>query len=394
MSLISLLMCRQLDSSPEHPSTPLQSRTNLPHAFPSQRSQPTPHFSDENFNAPTSSPSSFILPSPSQRPQKFGEEALPRYLEDDAWAGENGDFVQGSSKQSAQREVQRQASTHSSSPSPDPLLLFTPPRPTSVSSGAEHFAVSSPTSSPLTPAPSPEKFAEVEARRSPALDEQVLPSPPRQLDVPPLSAADMAAIAQAEEAERSRYSLRTRNARQLKPYAYDMRMYNHQMRSNPEAIVAPLRGRRRDRSTSAQPRDGSSGGEDEYEAGEDEDMDDEDSMARRRRRGTDGQEDGVEGEDETQEHGEKWMPDAFRQSSSSSEDDADKMFRSTVRKEKKAAKEHRRKPKPFPLKETDFRSSPSPHNHPVRFRRIYALVILTSHAGEISFTIPQGTSTP
>ena len=102
----------------------------------------------------------------------------------------------------------------------------------------------------------------------------------------------------------------------------------------------------------------------------------------------------MEGEDETQEHGEKWMPDAFRQSSSSSEDDADKMFRSTVRKEKKAAKEHRRKPKPFPLKETDFRSSPSPHNHPVRFRRIYALVILTSHAGEISFTIPQGTSTP
>ena len=89
------------------------------------------------------------------------------------------------------------------------------------------------------------------------------------------------------------------------------------------------------------------------------------------------------------------MPDAFRQSSSSSEDDADKMFRSTVRKEKKAAKEHRRKkPKPFPLKETDFRSSPSSYNHAVRFRRIYALVMLTSHAGEISFTIPQGTSTP
>ncbi|PIL22731.1 hypothetical protein GSI_15424 [Ganoderma sinense ZZ0214-1] len=355
---------RKLDSSPEHPSTPLQPRTNLPPYTP-QRSQPTSHFPDENSNAPTSSPSSFLFPSPSPQPRHFGREALPGHAEDDVWAGGDADFVQGSSKQSAQREVQRKASTRSPSPSPDPLLLFTPPRPTSVSSGAEHLAASSPTSSPLTPASSPTKPAE--ARHSPSPDAQPRLSLARQHDMSPLSAAAIAAIKQAEEAERSRYSLRTRNARQLKPYAYDMRMYNRQMRSNPEAIVTPSRVRRRHRSTSAHPRDGSSGGEDEYEAGEDGDMDDEDSMARRRRRGADVQQEAEEGGDGIGEHAEKWMPDAFRQSSSSSEDDADEMFRSTVRKEKKAAKEHRRKrPKPFPLAKKDFRSSPSPHNQAER----------------------------
>ena len=213
----------------------------------------TSHFLDENSSTPASSPSSFLFPSPSRRPQQLDSEALPVDLEDNAWAGEDVDFVQGSSKQSAHREVQRKASTCSPSPSPDPLLLFTPPRPTSASPGPGHLAISSPTSSPLTPAPSPVKPGQAEASHSPPPDAQAQPrpSPMRQHDVPPLSAADIAAIEQAE-AERSRYSLRTRNARQLKPYAYDMRMYNRQMRSNPDAIVSPSHVRRRHRSTSVQ----------------------------------------------------------------------------------------------------------------------------------------------
>jgi hypothetical protein len=54
-----------------------------------------------------------------------------------------------------------------------------------------------------------------------------------------------------EHNDSSRYALRTRNAKQLKPYVYDQLLYNRQMRSNPDAIVKivsprrkPERGRR------------------------------------------------------------------------------------------------------------------------------------------------------
>ena len=44
-------------------------------------------------------------------------------------------------------------------------------------------------------------------------------------------------LEELQQHESSRYSLRERNVRQLKPYAYDRQLYVRQMRSNPDAIV-------------------------------------------------------------------------------------------------------------------------------------------------------------
>ena len=276
--------------------------------------------------------------------------------------------MQGSSKLSTQREASRNASTHSPSPSPDPLLLFTPPR-RSASPTQRPIRVSSPASSPLTPASSPTKAAEAPRTPSPSPLQAVATS--RQQNST-LSAAEIAAIEDAAAAERARYSLRARNPRQLNPYEYDKLLYKRQMRAAPEAIVkvvSPPRPRRRHRSTSANPRDASSGAEDEYQAGE-EDLDDEESQARRRRKGKDTEQEGVaeeeDGKDGNRGRVEKWLPEALRESSSSSEDDADVLLGLMPVKRKKPYKEKRsRRARPFPMKKKDLQRSVSPAKAPV-----------------------------
>ncbi|TBU23731.1 Mus7/MMS22 family-domain-containing protein [Dichomitus squalens] len=353
---------RKLDLSPEDPPSPLQLRTNLPGAYPSPHPRPKLLLPEQNCGAPLSSPTSYVIPSPSQRAPPSDRGVSSAFL-DHGWpeTDEEGNFVQGSSKLSTQREVSRKASTRSPSPSPDPLLLFTPPRRRSASPAQGRVGISSPASSPLTPASSPTKFAE--AARVPSSSPSQTAALSRQQD-PPLSVAEIVAFENAAAAaERARYSLRARNARQLNPYEYDKLLYKRQMRAAPEAIVkvvSPPRPRRRQRSKSANPRDASSGAEDEYQVGEDED--DEESQARRRRKGKgreEGAENGGNGEEGTRGRVEKWLPEAFRESSSSSEDDADIL--SGLKTAKTADKEHRRKrPRPFPMKKTELQRSVSP----------------------------------
>ena len=305
--------------------------------------------------------------------------------------------MQGSSELSTQREASRIASTHSPSPSPDPLLLFTPPR-RSASPTQRPIRVSSPASSPLTPASSPTKAAE--APRTPSSSPSQALATSRQQNST-LSAAEIAAIEDAAAAERARYSLRARNPRQLNPYEYDKLLYKRQMRAAPEAIVkvvSPPRPRRRHRSTSANPRDASSGAEDEYHAGED--LDDEESQARRRRKGKDTEREGAaeeeDSEDGTRGRVEKWLPEALRESSSSSEDDADVLLGLMPEKRKKPNKEKRsRRARPFPMKKKDLQRSVSPSKAPVSSLPIIHVTLLTicvndriSAVGQIAFPFP------
>ncbi|RPD62610.1 hypothetical protein L226DRAFT_458818, partial [Lentinus tigrinus ALCF2SS1-7] len=168
------------------------------------------------------------------------------------------------------------------------------------------------------------------------------------------------ALEQAQEAERARYSLRRRNAWQLKPYEFDKLMYKRQMRANPEAIVkvvSPPRAPRR-RSRSAGARDGKSSDTEEYQAGEDEDMDDEETQARRRHKGKERAVDGdVEGENERETP--SWLKNVFQEFSSS--DGEDDQILADIRAAKKLEKERRRKrPKPFPMRKKDFQPEGSP----------------------------------
>ena len=167
-----------------------------------------------------------------------------------------------------------------SSPSPDPLLLLTqlddtvervvtPPLDHSspVSLNAEDDPEDDlPITGPLRPRPavhsaplapslprnlsppsSPLSSASPSPRPSPLARPTSSASSP-----PPAASASLVSRLQQEE-NTGRYRLRERNVRQLKPYAYDKQLYNHQMRANPEAIVkfrSPTHRRHRSRAGS------------------------------------------------------------------------------------------------------------------------------------------------
>lgn len=86
----------------------------------------------------------------------------------------------------------------------------------------------------------------------------------------------------AAEQAQGRYSLRTRQARQKNPYAYDKAMYKRQMRSNPDAIVKVVSPRRRGKHRSRS--EVRSGSDDEYGGQEEEEPDVDDELPIRRRR--------------------------------------------------------------------------------------------------------------
>ncbi|KZV93145.1 hypothetical protein EXIGLDRAFT_646506 [Exidia glandulosa HHB12029] len=93
-----------------------------------------------------------------------------------------------------------------------------------------------PGSSPLTPAPSPHKAGDFFSD-----DEPHPPAPPQ------APSRSHAASPPPDIPPDTRYSLRHRNLQQMRPYEYDKRVYKHQMRGDPNAIV-------RLRSPDAEPR--------------------------------------------------------------------------------------------------------------------------------------------
>lgn len=256
------------------------------------------------------------------------------------------------------------------------------------------------TSSPLTPtSPSsgPRRKSDhrstAPASRAPATTVNRLdstapsPSPSPSQRLPPHRPIIPPAPPPVELADHSdgRYSLRARQARQLNPYEYDKRLYKQQMRANPEAIVkvvSPPRPRKthRSRSAGANGADGSSGAEDEYHGGaEDEVGLDED--ARWERRLHKGKAREVE-EGRGRAGQPAWLPDVLKEplsGSSTEEEDAtlDALARRLERERRKKEKEERlrekeerrkkHKPHPFPLRKKDMQSSVSPTRNQVRY---------------------------
>ncbi|KAL1950542.1 hypothetical protein VTO73DRAFT_5666 [Trametes versicolor] len=203
-------------------------------------------------------------------------------------------------------------------------------------------------------------------------------SPPQPRPAPP--APQM--VAEPVDHADGRYSLRTRQARQLNPYEYDKRLYKQQMRANPEAIVkvvSPPRPRRHHRSTSAgaNDADGSSGAEDEYHGGAEDEagLDQDARWERRLSKGKGRAGDSMPEERRGRAEKPAWLPDILKDlssGSSSEEDNAalDALARQYERERRKKEKEERQKekeerrkkhkPHRFPLSKKDMQSSVSP----------------------------------
>lgn len=353
------------------PSTPLVPRTNLHNASPSPHTSPTSYIPESGYGGPSSSPTSYIIPSPARSTQTQNGVLIMKDHNVDGPLSVGRESEEDTGGEAM--PPQRQASTGSPSLSPDPLLLFTPRR-RSVSPRSERAIISPHTFSPITPISSPSK-----STQGHVTPPQPSPPHPAPLPSPHMSPHTLHAIQQAQEAERARYSLRTRKAQQLKPYEYDKLLYKRQMRSNPDAlvkVVSPPRPTRRQRSKSAQPRDGSDA-EDEYLAREDDEDDEEAKEARQRRKGKQREIAGggeAHGGELDGERATPWIPDVFDESSSSSSDDGEdivadlnaakrreeKERRRAEKKRRQEEKERRRKKlKPFPLKKPDLQWSVS-----------------------------------
>ncbi|KAI0647862.1 Mus7/MMS22 family-domain-containing protein [Trametes meyenii] len=284
-------------------------------------------------------------------------------------------------------------STASPASSPDPLTLFSPPGLLRASSVPENPAVSSPTSSPLTPTSPLDRAIHGRNSHSPTSphaplvsdgsdDDELLlvqPSRPDRLG-PPAPPEDPPATLLTALAEHNdgRYSLRTRNARQLKPYEYDKLMYKQQMRSNPDAlvkVVSPPRARHGHRSTSTGGVQGGdpSGAEDEYNDVEgDTQMDEDARWERRMQKKAEARARSEGNVEDAMRHVERpeWLPVGLEEpleGSSSEEDDAelDALQIQRERERKRKEKEERRKNKharharPFPLRRKDIQPSAS-----------------------------------
>ncbi|KAI0373643.1 hypothetical protein BV20DRAFT_1111197 [Pilatotrama ljubarskyi] len=392
---------RKLEGEPQDLSRavvpPLSPSTNLPRPLPSSSSLSLPQLSElSSGNQDLASRRDAIPPSPGpSAPLPAQQQSASAHAE----AAEARPQVVQEQNGGAPRTppASRGRSTGSPASSPDPLLLFTPPR---RERSAPIPGQSSPNSSPLTPTSSPTKRPAERNSPSPGPSRASPPhipnrhrnlepaqsapprshsplQPPANPDAPP--PAPLLPPELADHAD-GRYSLRARKARQLHPYEYDKKLYKQQMRANPAAIVkvvSPPRPRRRHRSTSAGRAElevgGSSGAEDEYNAGDEEDAElDEDARWERRM---------LKGKERAREHpphmGEEdreraerpgWLPEVFRDPSSGSsteEEDAelDELERRRERERRKKEREERkksRKPRRFPLPKNILRPSVSP----------------------------------
>lgn len=116
-------------------------------------------------------------------------------------------------------------------------------------------------SSPLSIQPS----LSLHPTETPNASSSRLQSPPLDNNPPHLISPDRDTF---NLAAHGRYSLRTRQAKQVNPYAYDKQLYKRQMRSNPDAlvkVVSPLRPKRHGHREHGE-RDGSGEeGDEEYE---------------------------------------------------------------------------------------------------------------------------------
>ncbi|KAI0916960.1 hypothetical protein AcW2_007217 [Taiwanofungus camphoratus] len=260
--------------------------------------------------------------------------------------------------------------------------------------------------SPLTPLSSPRKRAPKQilptAVQSPSVLQDASPVSPHTAEGGNGPEDDM--IAQELAQASNRYALRTRQARQVNPYAYDRLMYKRQMRSNPDAIVkvvSPPRPRRQYGSPRSGREDGDDGGMDtgdeyEYAGGEEEE---EEEWRRRRRKeksrsisvgemehGNEeqrsrskgksrsvGVEDQVHAVSDAEQNAgtsnanfsrrperrEAWYPGAFDEPFSSSNEDDLPGPPLPAEKKARPADEHEVgpsfKPKPFPMKRKDFK---------------------------------------
>ncbi|KAI0701955.1 Mus7/MMS22 family-domain-containing protein [Cytidiella melzeri] len=287
--------------------------------------------------------------------------------------------------------------------SADPLLLFTPSTRLNVLPAADQSPSSSsflskrnrqqttptlsqrqPSSSPLTPvhsreasprSPLPANFPPYTTGASLSQEEQFRISSSHRHDQASL-------VQQLQEQEPGRYSLRTREPRQLKPFLYEKRQYKNQMRNIPEALVSqrsPHRRHRRGASTSAQDPTPSSDPDVDPNVLETEDSD---CVRRRRRRSASGRPQeildppSVRSNPENGQRESRWMPAALKRSFSSSDDDINrpsglkqpivKLREDKVRKRKKRIRQFpmpdENLSKPFFM--SDRRGSPS-----VMFRR-------------------------
>ncbi|KAH9949775.1 Mus7/MMS22 family-domain-containing protein, partial [Amylocystis lapponica] len=180
----------------------------------------------------------------------------------------------------------------------------------------------------------------------------------------------------AQEAEQApgRYSLRTRQAKQVKPYAFDKLAYKRQLRGIPDAIVSPLRVRRHG---SPRRRSGSgSAGEEEFadEEGERDDDDDDREWrkrksrsasvgARARRRSSSAKDAADEraGSPRQTAPSVKWCPPAFADTFSSSEDDdlGDLLLPKEGEPSTEGAPRAKLRRKPFPMRRK-LHKTPSP----------------------------------
>ncbi|CCL98524.1 uncharacterized protein FIBRA_00523 [Fibroporia radiculosa] len=274
------------------------------------------------------------------------------------------------------------------SPSPNASTLLTPKKVTqagdplpSTSTGSPVVAYTSdaqPTS-PLTPISSPRNHRLWPGET--AMPESTHSPPPMQ---PSSHRAIDSVVFLAQEAEQSsgRYSLRTRQARQRNPYAYDKALYKRQMRANPEAIVkvvSPSRSRpQKERRSKSRGNDSSteeSG--DEYVMAEGEEGEEtagvknvtrgdrrQDSLAESGR--TTGQPNQPHGHSSKERQGntkekfvqsprgEIWYPGAFEEFFSSSSSVEGKSPQRATNKGARTKIRAPLKPKPFPMKKRDF----------------------------------------
>ncbi|KAI0769083.1 Mus7/MMS22 family-domain-containing protein [Trametes elegans] len=335
--------------------SPLVLSTNLPRPL---SSAPSPHRTTRtDVGSSTPSPSVSHL---------IDAEAL-EILEDANKSSGLSDELPGGG-------IGRAKHTRSPSSSPDPISLFTPPRRQQPQPLSPMPVTVSLMSSPLTPPSSSPKHVQEPGPPSPG-SSHVAPSAPNaafsaELAIPHLP-QQVAELAGNTEEDHGRYSFRTRNPLQLKPYEFDKKLYRRQMRGNPEAIVkvvSPPRPHRRHRSISAGRVNRSSGVEDEYEGGND-DAEIEEEDARWERRLAKGKEKArarsvSRGEDVHTRAAPVWYPDALREpldGPSSEEDDAaldemqrrhDREKRRQEKAEKQRQKEERKKkrrPRVFPL---------------------------------------------
>lgn len=121
----------------------------------------------------------------------------------------------------------------------------------------------------LTPLSSPGRLSSAPAsvRASPE------PRQPSILSSPPENNNDLETIIEHEAlfANDRRYSLRTRQAKQIRPYAYDKLSYKQQLRGNPDAIVkviSPRHHRRHSRSRSIEGGSDHNTQDDEWQLGD------------------------------------------------------------------------------------------------------------------------------